>query len=90
LVNWNGWTGWAPEIVADYIYTINIQRAWSIERQKKKSMASQHPLHAYHTSLKPPTTLHNIQVSFDTVHKIKQHLHQPKGLHQNAKRNETK
>jgi len=37
LADWNGWTGWAPEIVADYVYTINIQRAWSIERQKKKN-----------------------------------------------------
>jgi len=36
LADWNGWTGWHPEIVADYVWTINLQRAWGTERQKQR------------------------------------------------------
>jgi len=47
LADWNGWTGWHPEIVADYVWTINLQQAWGTERQKQRGTKKQNEFNAW-------------------------------------------
>ena len=34
IADWNGWAGWHPRILADFVWSTNVQRSWAIERHR--------------------------------------------------------